>query len=575
MRHHRADVVDLQQLIDAGVHDAVERTEVFRQVLGRRLAHVADAQRVQEARQRRLLALLQGRDQVDGALLAHALQRRQLRHTQRVQLGQRADETAIDQLVDDLVAQPFHVHRAAAGVVQQRLLALRAAEQAAAATVVDAALLAQHGAAAHRAGARHAEVGHVGRPGSGHAADHLGDHVAGAAHDDLVAHAHALAPQLEHVVQRRVAHRGAAHEHGLQLGHRRQLAGAADLDVDAAQRGGLLLRRVLVRHRPARLARDEAQLLLQRHAVDLVDDAVDVERQRVALRTHGLVEGDQPGRTRRHRAVGAHRQPEGRQRIQRGTVRGRLLPALQFAQPVGEERQRPLRGDGRIELAHGASRGVARVDVGLLALGALGVVQALEVVAAHVDLAAHFQHRGRRALQPQRDLPDGADVLRDVFAGLAVAARGRLHQHAVFVAQVDRQAVELQLGGVGHRRRVVGQRQLAAHAGVEGFGAGCRGVGLGADAEHRHGVPHRRETVEHAAAHALRRRVGRQQRGVRGFQRLQFLEQPVVVGVGDLRRVEHVVAVGVVVQQPAQFGGTQRVRFGRHARHSPTGDTPA
>ena len=51
-------------------------------------------------------------------------------------------------------------------------------------------------------------------------------------------------------------------------------------------------------------------------------------------------------------------------------------------------------------------------------------------------------------------LPDGAHVLRHVLAGLAVAARGGLHQHAVLVAQVDRQAVELELGVVVHRRRV-------------------------------------------------------------------------------------------------------------------------
>ena len=43
------------------------------------------------------------------------------------------------------------------------------------------------------------------------------------------------------VVQRGVADRGAADEHRLQLGHRRQLAGAPDLDVDVAHYGELLL----------------------------------------------------------------------------------------------------------------------------------------------------------------------------------------------------------------------------------------------------------------------------------------------------------------------------------------------
>ena len=128
-------------------------------------------------------------------------------------------------------------------------------------------------------------------------ADHLGNHVAGAAHDHRVADAHVLAPQLVQVVQRGVADRGAADEHRLELGHRRQLAGAADLDLDVVQPRQLLLRRVLVRHRPARLARDEAQPLLQRAVVDLVDHAVDVEGQRVAL-GRDLLHGRPPARRR-------------------------------------------------------------------------------------------------------------------------------------------------------------------------------------------------------------------------------------------------------------------------------------
>ena len=47
---------------------------------------------------------------------------------------------------------------------------------------------------------------------------------------------------------------------------------------------------------------------------------------------------------------------------------------------------------------------------------------------------------------------------------------------------------------------------------------------------------------------------------VRGLDRLKLLKQPVVFGVGDLRRVEHVVAVGVVVQLRAQVRGALRRR---------------
>jgi hypothetical protein len=54
-----------------------------------------------------------------------------------------------------------------------------------------------------------------------------------------------------------------ADEHRLEPRHRRQRTGATDLELHVAQHGHLLLRRVLVRDRPARSARHEAQALLQ------------------------------------------------------------------------------------------------------------------------------------------------------------------------------------------------------------------------------------------------------------------------------------------------------------------------
>ena len=69
----------------------------------------------------------------------------------------------------------------------------------------------------------------------------------------------------------------------LEVGDRRQRAGAADLDQDVVQPRARLLGRELVGDRPARRAADEAQPLLPVDAVDLVDDAVDVVGQRRPL----------------------------------------------------------------------------------------------------------------------------------------------------------------------------------------------------------------------------------------------------------------------------------------------------
>ena len=68
-------------------------------------------------------------------------------------------------------------------------------------------------------------------------------------------------------------------------------------------------------------------------------------------------------------------------------------------------------------------------------------------------------------MQTHGNAADGADIGRHVFAGGAVAARGRLHEQSVFIAQVDGQAVEFHFGRVINLLRV--ESQAFAHAAVE------------------------------------------------------------------------------------------------------------
>ncbi len=98
-----------------------------------------------------------------------------------------------------------------------------------------------------------------------------------------------LAGDLVLVVQCGVGDDDAAHRHRLQPRHRRQGAGAANLNVDLLQHRRRLLGGELVRQAPARAARHEAQALLPVEPVHLVDDAVDViaEVGALALRSGG------------------------------------------------------------------------------------------------------------------------------------------------------------------------------------------------------------------------------------------------------------------------------------------------
>ncbi len=136
------------------------------------------------------------------------------------------------------------------------------------------ALLAGRGFLAHHLGVQRAralcrEMIRLGvlRPLVEHDIDHLRDDVAGALDDDGVADADiaALAQRLAVaadaldvvlVVQRGVLHDDAADADRLELGDRRQRAGAADLDLDVLEHGGRLLGRELVRDAPSAALRE-------------------------------------------------------------------------------------------------------------------------------------------------------------------------------------------------------------------------------------------------------------------------------------------------------------------------------
>ena len=197
-------------------------------------------------------------------------------------IGRFLDQPFLVEQLDIGAAQSFDVERVAADEMLEPLHGLRRTNQHARAAAVDvflARLLVHfaHGMAAADGAFVRKLIGlRALRPLLQDHAHDLRNDVAGALDHDRVADAHILARDLVFVVQRGVLHHHAADRDGLQFRDRRELAGAADLDVDVEQHGFGLLGREFVRDGPARAARHEAQPLLQIEAVDLVDDAVDV-----------------------------------------------------------------------------------------------------------------------------------------------------------------------------------------------------------------------------------------------------------------------------------------------------------
>ncbi len=131
------------------------------------------------------------------------------------------------------------------------------------------------------------------RPGREHRPDHLRDHVPGPLDDHRVADAHVLPGDLVGVVQGGVAHGRPTDEHRRQLGDGGDRPSAADLELDAFERGRRLLGGELVGDGPAGLAAGEAQPLLPVQPVDLVDHPVDVVAEPGAAALQGPVDGEQ------------------------------------------------------------------------------------------------------------------------------------------------------------------------------------------------------------------------------------------------------------------------------------------
>ena len=142
---------------------------------------------------------------------------------------------------------------------------------------------------------------------------------------------------------------------------------------------------------------------------------------------------------------------------------------------------------------------------------------------------------------------DGAHVERHILARGAVAARSRAHEGAVLVGKCHAQAVDLELTGIGDAagtERILGALEPCVKL------VQIHGVVHGIHARH---VRDRRKLLAHVAAHALGIAVGRHQIGIGCLDFLQLNEHFVEGSVRDLGRIEHVVAVGMVVELVAQL----------------------
>ena len=80
----------------------------------------------------------------------------------------------------------------------------------------------------------------------------------------------------------------------------------------------------------------------------------------------------------------------------------------------------------------------------------LRMIKTFKISSTYINFAPHLEGIGEAPrFDGFRDVLDGADIGGDVFAFVAVAAGGGLHELAAFVAESDREPIDLGLGREG------------------------------------------------------------------------------------------------------------------------------
>ena len=365
------------------------------------------------------------------------------------------------------------------------------------------------------------------------------------------------------VMERRVRDRHAADINGGQARYGRQAPRAADLNVDPENLREGFLRRVLVRAGPAGLARDEAELGLELKAVDLIDDAVDFKRKFASHPEDILVKLRKRLRTMDDAAHFGDREPERLEAVEHRALRIREMFRT-FAERIGIKMKRPPGGNAAVELPERPGSGVSRIGEELFAFRFLAGVERLEVLLMHDAFAADFKHLRIFPGELQRNRADRADVFRHVLAHGAVAAGGCRNEDARFVAQRERQSIELQFAVVFNGRIGFRETQIMTNAFVKGFCAFARKVRFRMNREHRNLVGNLAEALTHGAAHAKgRRRWALQLREAR-FEGFELIPGAVVLRIRHARRIEHVVLVAPAFNLRFELRHAFARFFGRH-----------
>ncbi|OPZ11239.1 MAG: hypothetical protein BWZ07_02136 [Alphaproteobacteria bacterium ADurb.BinA280] len=261
------------------------------------------------------------------------------------------NKSQINQVLDQAITETFDVHSASRRKMEDRLLALRRTEQPAGAANHCLPLRPLGGRVARRAASRKNKSLRRGWPSFQKHRHHFGNDVACTSNDYRIANSHIKPRDLIGVVQCGIGDHDAGDIDRGKPCDRCQGASAAHLHIDGLHGGEFFLRWKLVGNRPTWCSGDEAHAFLQVVAIQFVDHAVDVKRQRITLFADVAVVIQQSPNSLRRACLRGHWKSQLTQHMQTLRVCCRQADTFGHTQCVRVKCQRALRGNAWIELS--------------------------------------------------------------------------------------------------------------------------------------------------------------------------------------------------------------------------------
>ena len=264
-------------------------------------------------------------------------------------------------------------------------------------------------------------------------------------------------------MQRCIRDNHTAHCHGGKPRYGRQRACAPHLDVNRLDPRPCQFSGEFMRNGPTRGGGAQPQAALQGQIIEFVDHPINIIAQTRAIMGNCLIMGDN-----RLKALAANGQGIGlKSKITQFRNQSRLRVCKRSGdnpKRIGKKPQRAGAGDLSIQLAQRSCGRIAWIGKGFTPCLLGARVERGEICVAHVNFTAHFENiRTIVVVDGLRNIGNRAGVGGDVFARLPIAARGGMHQNAVFIAQRQGQPIDFWLGNKDQGRGIR-QAQIALNA---------------------------------------------------------------------------------------------------------------